>query len=495
MKLTLTRALGWAAGLSMIAPPYLLAQDVAPPDSVAPAITSAATAPRNFSQQELDQLLAPIALYPDTLLAQILMASTYPLEVVQAARWTRTHSHLKGDQLQAALQEQTWDPSVKGLVTVPQVLEMMDERLDWTQSLGDAFLAQRQEVMDTVQNLRARAQVAGNLTSTPQQTVITEGNVVRIEPASPQVVYVPVYNPAVIYGPWWWPAPPYYWYPPGYIVSNTPFVAFSFGLFVGAAIWGQCDWGHGTVAVNVHHYNTFNRTQITHPQWGHDVQHRRGVPYRDDAIRREFGRALPGAQARQEFRGHEAPPGPGGVARPRTEDVRRELARPGAGIPARPQPGASTAVPRSAFPRHDPPAFESFGRGDAVKGYSERGAASRGTFPGGGAQVPRGAFPQGGGAQVPRGAFPQGGGAQVPRGAFPQGGGAQVPRGAFPQGGGAQVPRGTFPQGGGAQVPRGAFPPGGGGAQPPRGGAPQGGGGQGARSHGSSAQGRPAPRP
>jgi hypothetical protein len=456
LKLAFTRALSWAAGLSVIAPPYLLAQDVAPPDSVAPAITSAATAPRSFSQQELDQLLAPIALYPDALLAQILMASTYPLEVVQAARWARTHSHLKDDQLQAALQEQTWDPSVKGLVTVPQVLNMMDERLDWTQSLGDAFLAQRQQVMDTVQDLRARAQAAGNLTSTPQQTVVSEGNVVRIEPASPQVVYVPVYNPAVIYGPWWWPAPPYYWYPPGYVVSNTPFVAFSFGLFVGAAIWGQCDWGHRTVAVNVSNYNTFNRSRITHPEWGHDVQHRRGVPYRDDAIRREFRRELPGAQTRQEFRGHEPLPGPSGVVpRPRIEDVRRELTRPGAGIPARPQPGGSTAVPRSALPRHEPPAFESFGRGDAVKGYSERGAASRGTFPGGGAPIPRGAVPQGGGTQVPRGALPQGGGAQVPRAAPPQGGGAQVPRGALPQGGGgAQVPHGAPPQGGGGQAAR-----------------------------------------
>jgi hypothetical protein len=432
-----------------------------PPASIGPAAPT--TAARTFSQQELDQLLAPIALYPDALLAQVLMASTYPLEVVEADRWAKAHSYLAGDQLQAALQEQSWDPSVKGLVTVPQVLTMMDEKLDWTEKLGDAFLAQQQDVMETVQRLRAKAQAAGNLSSTPQQTVVTEGDAIAIQPVNPEVIYVPVYDPAVIYGPWWWPAPPYYWYPPGYAAPG-PFIYFSFGLVVGAAIWGTCDWGHRTVILNVHNYNTFNRTRITNPHWAHDVDHRRGVPYRDDAIRREYRRELPGAEARRDFRGYEAPPPRyRELPRPSGGQIREEVARPG----ARPVPGAGDRVPPAPpaprqppsvgqpvplappaphqppgveqrvppappapgqppsvgqrFPvappvarqppgvaQRVPPAFETFGRGDAARTYSDRGAASRGAHPYAPPAGAQGARPPGGGAQSsrPQGAKP-----------------------------------------------------------------------------------------
>ena len=351
-----------------------------------------------FGQQELDQLLAPIALYPDALLAQIFMASTYPLEVVEAARWVGAHPDLKGDQLQAALQDQSWDPSVKGLVMVPQVLTMMDEKLDWTEKLGDAFLGQHQAVMDTIQSLRARAQAAGNLASTPQQTVVNDGNTVVIEPANPEVIYVPVYNPAFVYGPWWWPAPPYFWYPPGYVVGG-PFIYFGFGVFVGPAIWGVCDWQHRTVIINVPRYNAFNHTRIVSPQWIHDVDHRRGVPYSDDTTRSRFGRALPGAEARRDFRGYEQARQPGQAPRPGAEEVRRELAQ--RGVPAEgeqraerpvspraapgalPPPGARAgpAAPPPPAGQHAAPAFESFGRGDAASAYSNRGAASRGAPP------------------------------------------------------------------------------------------------------------------
>ena len=426
------------------------------------------TAARTFSQEELDQLLAPIALYPDALLAQILMASTYPLEVVQAHRWAQAHSYLAGDQLQAALQEQTWDPSVKGLVTVPQVLTMMDEKLDWTEKLGDAFLAQQQDVMDTVQRLRAKAQAAGNLSSTPQQTVVIAGAAIGIEPVNPEVIYVPVYNPAVIYGPWWWPAPPYYWYPPGY--APGPFIYFGFGVVVGAAIWGTCDWAHSTVVVNVHDYNTFNRTTITNPHWAHDVYHRRGVPYKDDAIRREYRRELPGADARRDFRGYEAPSRIREFPRPSGGQIGQEPARP----EARPVPGAGDRVPRASpapaqppsvgqrfpaapsaghqppgveqrvprappapgqppsvgqrFPvappvgrqppgvvQHVPPAFETFGRGDTARTYSDRGAASRGALPYAPPAGAQGARPPGGGAQSIRPQGAPGGGAQSSR--------------------------------------------------------------------------------
>jgi hypothetical protein len=171
-------------------------------------------APR-YSQDELDQLLAPIALYPDQLLAQVLIASTYPFEVALAARFVQQNPGLAGDALDEALAQRNWDPSVQSLAAFPQVLAMMNERLDWTQQLGDAFLADEQRVMDTVQSLRRRAENAGNLYSTPQQTVMSEQNQITIQPTQPDIVYVPVYDPQVIYGPWWAPAyPPWFWYPP-----------------------------------------------------------------------------------------------------------------------------------------------------------------------------------------------------------------------------------------------------------------------------------------
>jgi hypothetical protein len=166
---------------------------------------------KTFKQEELDQLVAPIALYPDSLLAQIFMASTYPLEVVLAGKWVKANPELKGDALTAALEKEDWDPSVKSLVNFPQVLDMMNEKLDWTQKLGDAFLAQQKDVMDTVQKLRAKAEAEGNLKTTEEQKVVVEKETqtIIIEPAKTEVVYVPTYNPTVVYGPWW-----YLSYPP-----------------------------------------------------------------------------------------------------------------------------------------------------------------------------------------------------------------------------------------------------------------------------------------
>ena len=164
--------------------------------------------PKRFSQEELDQVLAPIALYPDSLLAQVFIASTYPLELVMADRWVKQNKDLKGEALNNALSKQPWDASVKALVPFPDVLTMMSQKLDWTQKVGDAFLEQQADVMDTVQKLRKRAADAGNLKSTEQQKVIVEQEVIRVEPVNPQVVYVPVYDPWWVYGPWWWPAYP-----------------------------------------------------------------------------------------------------------------------------------------------------------------------------------------------------------------------------------------------------------------------------------------------
>ena len=183
-----------------------------------------------FKPEELEQILAPIALHPDSLVTQILMAATYPLEVVQADRWIKQNASLKGEALTAALEKQQWDPSVKSLVNFPQVVTMMSEQLEWTQKLGDAFLADQKQVLDTIQSLRAKAQASGNLQTTKEQTVIVEEKIIKIEPANPQVVYVPTYNPTVVYGGWAYPAyTPYTYYPPGYVASY----AMWFGAGIG----------------------------------------------------------------------------------------------------------------------------------------------------------------------------------------------------------------------------------------------------------------------
>lgn len=273
------------------------------------APVAASVQKRTFSQQDLDRLLAPIALYPDPLLAQILMASTYPLEVVEAARWAKANPKVNGAALESAMAKQSWDPAVKALTSVPQVLQQMNDNLDWMQKLGDAFLAQQQDVMNTVQSLRAKAAAAGNLKSTSQQVVKTQTQgsqtIYVVESTKPDVVYVPTYNPAVVYGNWWYPTPPYAVYPPSY--AYPPGLAFATGVVVGAAIWGGCNWGwgHSNVDVNVNRYNSFNRTQINNSNWTHNVEHRRGVAYRDQSVARQYSRTgdAQAVRAREEFRG------------------------------------------------------------------------------------------------------------------------------------------------------------------------------------------------
>jgi hypothetical protein len=281
-----------------------------------------------FKPEELEQIVAPIALYPDSLLAQVMMASTYPLEIVLAARWAKEHPDVKGDAVAKAVENETWDPSVKSMVAFPDVLNMMNEKLDWTQKLGDAVLAQRKDVMDAVQRLRVKAKDAGNLKSSKEQTVKTEAapagspapQVVIIESPSPEVVYVPTYNPTVVYGAWPYPAyPPYSYYPPGY-VAGTAFLSFSVGMFVGSAMWGGCNWGHSDINVNVNRYNNFNRTDINNVNrsnvnrsnvnnsWQHNSAHRQGVGYRDSATQQRYGRgsSQQSLQARENYRGRDS---------------------------------------------------------------------------------------------------------------------------------------------------------------------------------------------
>ncbi len=210
-----------------------------------------------YSQAELDQMLAPVALYPDALLSQVLMASTYPLEVVEAARWSRANPGLLGDEAVRAAADKEWDPSIKSLLAFPHLLSRMDEKLDWTRRLGDAFLAQEAQVMDTVQQLRRRAQDSGHLLPDERQRVAADGSTIVIEPADPRVVYVPYYDPYVVYGPWWWSAyPPVMWAPYyGYAVVRP---GFWWGVGVGITagfFYGGMDWHHHHV--NVVHANSY----------------------------------------------------------------------------------------------------------------------------------------------------------------------------------------------------------------------------------------------
>ncbi len=319
-----------------------LAQEAAPPPAGA-AATGAPDKPL-FKPEELEQIVAPIALYPDSLLAQVLMASTYPLAIVEAARWSKAHPDVKGDAVAKAVEKEDWDPSVKSLVAFPEVLTMMDEKVDWTQKLGDAFLAQQKEVMDAVQRLRTRAKDQGNLKSSKEQTVKTEPapagspnpTTIIIEQADPEVVYVPTYNPTVVYGAWPYPAyPPYYYYPPYY--AGGAFFSFSMGVIVGGAIWGNCNWGSSDIDIDVNRYNDFNRNEINNGnrgdrgnrdqinggnrnngKWEHNAANRKGVEYRDSKSQQKYG----GASSREAVQSREA-------YRGRAEQGRQQIAREG----------------------------------------------------------------------------------------------------------------------------------------------------------------------
>ena len=295
--------------------------------AAAPAAPAAAPAKSAvFGAEELAQIVAPIALYPDPLLAQVLMGATYPGDVADAAKWSKAHPDEKGETAVAKVADQPWDPSVQALVAFPQVLDMLGQDPAWVQKLGDAFLAQSNDVMDAVQGLRRKAQDAGNLSTNEQQKVSTQPavdanapaaastgeTVIVIEPAKPDVVYVPAYNPTTVYGSWAYPYyPPMYYPPPAYYY---PGAAFTAGIIWGAAIsggccWGNVNWGGGDINIDVDRYNNINRNnQINRGDktWNHNAANRDGVPYRDKANRDANGRQLDGAANRDAFRGENA---------------------------------------------------------------------------------------------------------------------------------------------------------------------------------------------
>jgi hypothetical protein len=272
-----------------------------------------------FSQAELDQMMAPVALYPDSLLSQVLMAATYPSQVAEAAQWSQQNRDKQGDAAVEAVQDKAWDPSVASLVAFPQVLEMMGDKPDWVKQMGDAFLAEPDKVMETAQGLRAKAKEAGNLETTEQQTVIVEKQttetIIKIEPADPQVIYVPAYNPTVVYGTWWWPAYRPFYYPPppyyGYGSALAAGIAFGIGVGIVNSIWGGFNWYRRDININVNRYNNINinnrlNVNKANVSWKHNPVNRKGIPYADKTSRERFGQKLSGADKRQEFRGRDA---------------------------------------------------------------------------------------------------------------------------------------------------------------------------------------------
>ena len=358
-----------------------------PPETAPPASV------KLLSAAQLDQLTAPIALYPDPLLGQILAAATYPLEIVEAARWLEDpdHAALKGSELAAALAPLTWDQSVKSLVPFPDLLRNLNSNLEWTEQLGDAFLAQQADVMDSVQRLRQRAAAAGNLRSTPQQIVTTQDNGITIEPANPDVVYVPYYVPAEVFAPWPWPEyEPYFWVAPPGIIYGAGLVWFGIGFPIVEPYWGWWGWnwpGHGLV-VYPHPVHYPRHGPVVRPQpggepvhpWQHDPRHRRGVPYRDVATATRY--LGPQGLSARPYRGY--PPSPA------VQPQRPEAAAPARGplppsVPsaARPQLTPYTQpvphmepAPRAPVSHPVAPAFESFGRGPQVRGEAARGSSS-----------------------------------------------------------------------------------------------------------------------
>jgi len=300
-------------------------------------------APPPIPNDQLDALVSPIALYPDPLLSQVLVASTYPLEIIQLQQWLAQHKDLKDQALTDAVQKQDWDPSIQSMAVLPSALKQLADNIKWTTDLGNAFLAQQSDVMDAVQRMRMKAKDAGNLKSNEQQKVevqtVETKTVVVIQQANPQIVYVPSYNPVVVYGPPIYPYPPIIYPPPAYYAGAA--IAFGVGIAIGAAYhggWGYgCGWGHSNNNININvnnnyvrHYNqtninNVNRNNINNANrnggntWQHNPQHRGGTPYSNSATANKYG----------------------GTSRGNSAATRQTSARPQQGAANRQQPSAN----------------------------------------------------------------------------------------------------------------------------------------------------------
>jgi len=378
-----------------------------------PAATSAAPIP----PEQLDALVAPIALYPDPLLSQTLVASTYPLEIVQLQQWLAKNTQLKDKALADAAMKQPWDPSIQSMVALPDVVKRLADDIQWTTELGNAFLAQQSDVMDAVQRMRKKAQGTGALVSNEQQKVETKvvenKTVVIIEQANPQVVYVPTYSPVVVYGPPVYPYPPIYYpyYPPGYVAA-TSMISFGVGVAMGAA-WGggwgyHAGWGGNDIDIDIDNNFVRNSNRNTNisgnragntNKWQHNPQHRGGAPYANRATADKFGGTARGdslssrqsAAARsqstarpQSTSGANRPQSTSGANRPqstatsgnRTTSAGAGASRSSSTVGSRDVPRSSGSTNRSAF-------GGSSGSASSARSSSSRGSASRGGSRGG----------------------------------------------------------------------------------------------------------------
>ena len=377
---------------------------------------------------QLDSLVAPIALYPDPMLAQVLAASTYPLEIIQLQQWLTKHKDLKDKALADAVAKQPWDPSVQALAGLPEVVKRLGEDIQWTTDLGNAFLAQQGDVMDAVQRMRKKAQGAGNLKSNEQQKVETKvvetQEVIVIEQANPQVVYVPSYNPVVVYGPPVYPYPPIYYPPPGYYAAG---MAISFGVGVAmGAMWGGgwgygCGWG-GNNNITINNNNNFNRNSNINGgnrvsnqpargngnrgggagnNWQHNPQHRGGTPYGDRNTANKFGGTTRGASVSD--RQANARQNQGN----RAQSGNRPSQQPGGGN--RSGPGASDRSAGGAGDRGGSRG-SSGGGGDRVGNRSTSPSSSRSNSLGGSGSSARASSSRGSSSMGSRGGGSRGGG-------------------------------------------------------------------------------------
>lgn len=385
--------------------------------SQAPAQTPGAAAEEaaKLPPDQLDSLVAPIALYPDPMLAQVLAASTYPLEVIQLQQWLAKHKDLKDKALADEVAKQPWDPSVQGLAGLPDVVKRLSDDIAWTTDLGNAFLAQQSDVMDAVQRMRAKAQGQGNLKSNEQIKVVTQTveskQVIVVEQSNPQVVYVPSYNPTVVYGPPVYPYPPIAYPPVGYYAAG---MAISFGVGVAmGAIWSggwgyNCGWHGGNNNVTINNNNNFNRnTNINAGNrnninsgnrggntWQHNPQHRGGTPYGNQGTANKYGGTTRGAsvsdrqaQARQS-QANRMQAG----NRPGQQSVGGNRGGPGVSSANRPSGGGDRIGNRSTSPsassRGNAFGGGSGGRtGSSAMASSTRGSSSMGSRAGGGARA------------------------------------------------------------------------------------------------------------
>jgi hypothetical protein len=405
------------------APPPAAAPEAAPATAAAEPAAQAAADDTGFPPAQLDAMVAPIALYPDALLMQVLMASTYPTEIVMADRWRRDHADLEGEALDKALGDQSWDPSVSSLTFFPDVLGRMSENLEWTTDLGNAFLAQQDDVMDACQRLRLAADQAGTLESNKEQTVTVQNDVVTIAPADPEVVYVPQYNTTNAYGSAYQPAPQYY--PAvqtgysGAALATTGVLAFGAGMLTSYALWGGADWDdhhayyggyHGgggykgpsykgpTYKIGGKGDDTINiNVGGDRQQWQHRPEHRRGVAYENPRTRDQYAGRDPqrGTFDEKKMRGHdrdanlghrERPGSRPGQTRPASPPKMpaRPTTKPAAKKPSQVAQGAGKAQARPATrpaagkPAAGKSAFSGNRDAGVQRQASQRGAQSRG---------------------------------------------------------------------------------------------------------------------